>query len=146
VTAGDTECRVHRLVADVAIIADGRVLLVKYRDTSRYDHQPGWFLPDDYLQHREDPGGAARRIAQEQVGIALPSSRLGHVESFGNGFWHLVFHYQADLGSTQPPASSENVLAAQWFPLHALPPPEEWGHEGWGLDTLAVMGFRGERP
>jgi hypothetical protein len=34
--------RVHRPVADVAV--DGRVLLVRYRDTARYDGQRGWFL------------------------------------------------------------------------------------------------------
>lgn len=40
---------VHKLIADVAVLAGERVLLVKYRDVSAYDGQGGWFLPDDAL-------------------------------------------------------------------------------------------------
>ena len=44
------DCKVHRLVADVALFARNRVLLVKYKDVSLYDGQRGWFLPDDFLR------------------------------------------------------------------------------------------------
>jgi hypothetical protein len=40
-------CRVHKLVADVCLIRDGEVMLVRYLNTSGYDGEPGWFLPDD---------------------------------------------------------------------------------------------------
>jgi len=38
-----------KLVADVALVGGDQVLFVRYRDTSRYDGEGGWFLPDDYL-------------------------------------------------------------------------------------------------
>lgn len=62
------DCGVHRLVADVCVLAGERVLLVRYKDVRRYDNQRGWFLPDDYLAHLEHPEDAAMRILQEQAG------------------------------------------------------------------------------
>lgn len=38
------DCTVHKLVADIALVAEDGVLLVRYRDTSGYDGQAGWFL------------------------------------------------------------------------------------------------------
>jgi hypothetical protein len=34
-------CRVHKLVADVCLTAEGRVLMVRYQDTSGYDGEEG---------------------------------------------------------------------------------------------------------
>jgi ADP-ribose pyrophosphatase YjhB (NUDIX family) len=133
------ECKVHRLVADVALFAEGRVLLVKYRDTSRYDRQAGWFLPDDHLEHEEHPEDAARRIVAEQAGLAIPKVRLDAVESFGNGFWHLVFHYRAQLDKAEPIPLTGNVAEAEWFSLQSLPEASEVAHEGWALDVLSKM-------
>jgi len=133
------DCKVHRLVADVALFAEGRVLLVKYRDTSRYDRQAGWFLPDDYLEHEEHPEDAARRIVAEQAGLALPTVRLDAVESFGNGFWHLVFHYRAELDKANPVSLMGNLAEAEWFSLESLPEASEVAHEGWALDVLSKM-------
>jgi ADP-ribose pyrophosphatase YjhB (NUDIX family) len=130
------ECRVHKLVADVAVLFGGRVLMVRYRDTARYDGQKGWFLPDDYLGFGEHPDEAAQRILQEQAGITLPSVRLAHIESFGNGAWHLVFHYAAELAEQPSITEGENVAAAEWFDLNDLPAPSDVAHEGWALDVL----------
>src|SRR5438105_7704759 len=90
-------CTVHKLVADLALFSGRKVLLVKYRDVARYDGQRGWFLPDDFLMHEEHPEDAAQRIAREHTGVELQDVRLSHIESFGNGTWHLIFHYRADL-------------------------------------------------
>jgi ADP-ribose pyrophosphatase YjhB (NUDIX family) len=133
------ECAVHKLVADVAILAQGRVLLVRYRDTSKYDRQRGWFLPDDYLAHLEDPAEAARRIAAEQAGLDLAIVGLADLESFGNGKWHLVFHYVAELASVPKVKPGENVEAAEWFGLDDLPERHQMAHEGWALDVLQKM-------
>ena len=130
------ECPVHKLVADVTVLSGGRVLLLKYRDSSKYDHQRGWFLPDDYLAFEEHPDVAARRILQEQVGFAPESVRLTHVESFGNGAWHLVFHYTTEASESPAITPGENVAAAEWFDLNGLPAPSEVAHEGWALDVL----------
>src|SRR5436190_22470064 len=90
-------CTVHKLVADIALFSGRRVLLVKYRDVARYDGQRGWFLPDDFLVHEEHPQDSAKRIAREQTGGQLEDARLSHIESVGNGAWHLLFHYRAAL-------------------------------------------------
>src|SRR6058998_4295066 len=79
------DCTVHKLVADIAVLADRQVLLVRYKDTRSYDGQQGWFLPDDYLMFVEHPDEAAARILREQVGMAAPRITLDHIESFGGG-------------------------------------------------------------
>jgi ADP-ribose pyrophosphatase YjhB (NUDIX family) len=132
-------CRDHKLVADVAVLASGQVLLVKYRDVSRYDGQRGWFLPDDYLEHREHPADGAKRIVREQTGLADAGAELAHIESFGNGAWHLIFHFRVEVREPFDVEPRGNVAAAQWFPLDSLPPPDELAHEGWAADVLAEM-------
>ncbi len=72
------ECSVHSLIVDVALLAGDQILLVKYKDINRYDHQPGWFLPDDHLGHGEHPDRAAERILREQVEITSTGLRLRH--------------------------------------------------------------------
>lgn len=59
----------HKLVADVTLVGAGQVILTRYTDTTRYDRQRGWFLPDDYLEHEEHPADAATRIVRTQLGI-----------------------------------------------------------------------------
>ena len=128
-----------KLVADVAVLERNKVLLLRYEDTSKYDHQSGWFLPDDFLTELEHPEDAARRIAREQIGVDLPDVRLGEIESFGNGAWHLVFHYVARLDSARESTAvspGPNVAETKWFPLDALPDPSTVAHEGWALDVL----------
>jgi len=130
------ECTVHKLVVDVALIASDNVLLVRYRDTSRYDNQQGWFLPDDYLDHLEHPDDGAKRILLEQVGLEPLEIQLAAIESFGNGAWHLVFHYRGQLEKIPALTPSENIAAARWFQLDALPEPAEVSHHGWALETI----------
>jgi ADP-ribose pyrophosphatase YjhB (NUDIX family) len=134
------ECRVHKLIADVAVLAEGHVLLVKYRDVKKYDGQRGWFLPDDFLEHEEHPDDAAQRIVREQAGVDRPEVRLGLIESFGNGAWHLVFHYITEIEERATPRPGENVEQAEWFDVKNLPAPKEMAHHGWGRDVLQRMG------
>lgn len=129
-------CQIHKLVADVCVIAESHVLLVRYKDTSKYDQQEGWFLPDDFLEHLEHPDEAARRILREQAAIDGSALRLSHMESFGDGTWHLIFHYHAQLGAKAGVAASGNIAEARWFPLDALPEPSSVAHHGWALDNI----------
>jgi ADP-ribose pyrophosphatase YjhB (NUDIX family) len=128
----------HKLIADVAVLAGDRVLLVKYRDVSAYDGQRGWFLPDAPLVRPEHPEEGAGRIAREQLGLDV-QPRLDHIESFGNGAWHLIFHCRAELAAPIDVVPGDNVLAAEWFPLSALPSDEEMAHDGWGKQVLETM-------
>ena len=129
------DCRAHRLIADVALMADDKVLLVRYHDVRDYDGQRGWFLPDAALERYEHPDDAAARLLREQVGLEVPVA-LDHIESLGNGTWHLIFHFRADIGNARPIVAGANVAAAEWFPLAAPPDPADVAHEGWGLDVL----------
>ena len=133
------ECRIHKLIADVAVFSEGAVLLVRYRDVSRYDGQRGWFLPDDFLRHLEHPTDGARRILMEQVGMDAAEPRLDHIESFGDGAWHLSFHHRVDVPGRPAPTPGENVRDAAWFAIDALPGTEEVAHEGWALNVLESL-------
>jgi ADP-ribose pyrophosphatase YjhB (NUDIX family) len=134
-------CGMHTLVADVALMTAGKVLLTKYRDVNKYDHQHGWFLPDDALNHFEHPETAAKRILKEQLNVTVPKLSLGFIESFkGNrGTWHLAFHYKAELQEPPSLEPSEDVESAEWFPLSNLPDRNDVAHHGWALSVLREM-------
>lgn len=133
-------CRLHKLVADVTLVNGGRVVLARYRDVTNYDGQRGWFLPDDFLDHEEHPADAAKRIVRTQLGIEPPPLRLGEIESFGNGAWHLVFHYHGTAIEAQEIRPGDNIAAAAWFPLDSLPPASDIAHGGWALEVLGRLG------
>jgi ADP-ribose pyrophosphatase YjhB (NUDIX family) len=129
-----------KLVADVAVFVGDRVLLVRYKDTRKYDGQAGWFLPDDYLHRLEHPEAAAQRILKEQIGLQGPGLKLGLIESFeGNGAWHLIFHYVGRLGTQVDVNPGPNIAAAEWFPLGRLPERSTMAHDGWAADVLAAI-------
>src|SRR2546426_2588860 len=135
----EVACTVHRLVADVALIADGHVAMVRYQNADRYDGQTGWFLPDDFLMHEEHPDRAASRILKEQLSAILRGPRLGFVESFGNGGWHLIFHYRVDVPRRPAIKAGKNVAALEWFDLRKLPPVADIAHHGWARSTIARL-------
>jgi ADP-ribose pyrophosphatase YjhB (NUDIX family) len=133
-------CHVHKLVADVCLTAESKVLMVRYEDTSGYDGEQGWFLPDDYLRHTEHPEQAARRIVADQTGLSAGDLKLSHIESFeGNGYWHLIFHYAGTLAQATGSVAGRNVKAIEWFAFNHLPEADEVAHGGWGLETLRTV-------
>jgi ADP-ribose pyrophosphatase YjhB (NUDIX family) len=135
----ERKCGIHRLVADVAIFSGNKVLLAKYDDVTRYDGQRGWFVPDDFLVHGEHPETAAKRIARDQAGIHVKDARLNHFESFGNGAWHLIFHYRADLTRRPKEKLGVNVAALEWFDRSNLPSRSDCAHGGWAIDVIQTM-------
>jgi ADP-ribose pyrophosphatase YjhB (NUDIX family) len=134
------ECN-HSLICDVAVVADDHVLMVKYANASKYDDEPGWFLPDDVLHDLEHPTRAAQRIAKEQIGLDLKDVRLEHIESFrgDDGSWHMSFHHLARFPETPSLEPSSDLAGAQWFPLDELPPRHAVAHHGWALSVLKKM-------
>jgi len=136
------ECRVHKLVADVLVLAQGRVLLVRYNDVKKYDGQEGWFLPDDYLAYAEHPRDAAKRILRDQVSLDTNDIALSYIESFGGedgGAWHLIFHHKVELDQIPGMTPLTNVRAAEWFPLEHLPERSSVAHEGWAIDVIGEI-------
>src|SRR5439155_806510 len=136
---------VNRLRQTKALSANGHEWAMQNDQTlqatehvGRYDGQRGWFLPDDFLVHEEHPQDAAKRIAREQTGVELEDARLSHIESFGNGAWHLIFHYRADL-PTPTVKPGPNIAATEWFERRKLPTRSEFAHEGWAIDVLKSM-------
>ena len=122
------ECTVHKLIADVAVFAEGRVLLgevSRHRTCTTVRRE--WFLPDDVFEHLEHPGDASRRILDEQVGASAAGPTLSHIESFGNGTRHITFHYRLDLSERPALRPSANVRDAEWFALDALPDASDVG-------------------
>jgi ADP-ribose pyrophosphatase YjhB (NUDIX family) len=138
----EASCNTHELVADVTLLAEGKVLMVKYKDTRKYDNQEGWFLPDDFLLHLEHPNDGAKRIIREQSGLMIDAVSLSHIESFeNNGAWHLIFHLVAKLDGAPDIATLENIAAIEWFAVNQLPGAADVAHHGWALSTLGrVLG------
>jgi ADP-ribose pyrophosphatase YjhB (NUDIX family) len=134
-------CNLHTLVADVALLAEGRGLLVRYKDTNKYDHQSGWFLPDDALNHFEHPEMGAKRILKEQLGVSAPKLTLGLLESFKGdaGTWHLAFHYKAEFNKAPQIEPSEDLDKSEWFPMNQLPDRSQVAHHGWAISVLNAM-------
>ena len=136
-----TECDVHSIIADCAVLSGDQALLVRYANVNRYDHEAGWFVPDDEVRYLEHPERSAHRILREQVGVDAPAVRLSHLESFrgNNRTWHLIFHYVAEFAEPPDVTPSEDVAAAGWFALDALPPASEVAHHGWARQTLDAI-------
>ena len=128
-----------RLVADVLVRANDRVLLVRYAHPEKYDDQRGWFLPDDFLRHGEHPRDAAKRILAEQVGLADVDVSLDHIESFDGDDWHLIFHFKSGPVHDDAIRPSRELAEARWFPIAELPPRADVAHDGWALDLIAAM-------
>jgi ADP-ribose pyrophosphatase YjhB (NUDIX family) len=127
-----------KLIADTAVIAEGKVLMLRYADPETHDNEAGWFLPDDLAQYLEHPEKAAARILAEQTGISGAKLELSHVESFsgGDGSWHLAFHYKAELPAVPVISSGDGIEEARWFSLDELPESGEVAHHGWALGTI----------
>jgi ADP-ribose pyrophosphatase YjhB (NUDIX family) len=136
------ECRAHTLVADVALFADGQVLLVRYRDLAKYDNESGWFLPDDELKYLEHPERAGARILKEQLGLSSVKPRLDHIESFKgkSGAWHMSFHNKLELSRMPRLKPSDALAETEWFARTKLPPRSDVAHHGWALHVLETIG------
>lgn len=135
------ENKACKLIADVAVFSGNKILLVKYTDSNKYDHQKGWFLPDDGINYLEHPEDAAVRILKEQVGITDAELKLNHVESFtGNDrSWHLVFHYRTEIRDESKITASPDLESCEFFGLDSLPDKKEVAHHGWALYTIGDM-------
>ncbi|HMS33885.1 MAG TPA: NUDIX hydrolase [Ignavibacteria bacterium] len=127
-----------KLITDITILSGGKTLLVKYKDGNKYDHQKGWFLPDDQLINYEDPDESAKRILKEQLRITNCDVKISFVESFqGNDkSWHIIFHYKAEFENDPEIIISGDLESCEWFDLNELPDKKEIAHHGWAFYTI----------
>ena len=136
-----TDNKTVKLIADVALINKDKVLLLTYKDTNKYDHEKGWFLPDDLVKFGEHPEDAARRILNTQAGYITANLALGFIESFtGNdGTWHMVFHYYQQIDALPKILPSGDINSYKWFGIYSLPDVKEIAHKGWAKYTIEKL-------
>ncbi len=136
-----TDNKKIKLVADVALFHKDKVLLCRYNETNKYDHQSGWFLPDDLVKFDEHPSDAARRILTEQMSYITANLSLGFIESFvGNdGSWHLIFHYWLKVDALPEIMPTGEISEYKWFEKYALPADNEIAHHGWARFTIEKL-------
>jgi len=129
------------LIADVALLHERKVLLVKYQDVKEFEGQTGWFLPDSAIRYLEHPEKAATRLLKEQLGLEPIPLDLDHIESFRgqDGSWHLAFHYRSALKNAPTLAVGAVIAAQEWFSLDQLPSKDNVAHHGWALSVLKKM-------
>lgn len=128
-----------KLIVDVTILCNGKVLLVKYKDKNKYDHQRGWFLPDDLVKQSESTEDTACRIFKEQLGIReITSPVLDHIETFtGNDKTrHEVSHFLSELNVIPDTHISDDIQEEKWFNVDELPDEKEIAHHGWAKYTI----------
>ena len=127
-----------KLIADITVLLNDKVLLVRYKNSNKYDHQKGWFLPDDEINYGEHPNDGAARILKDQLNIHGTDLSLNHIESFtGNDrSWHLVFHYILRTNTLPEIEKSEEIEEVKWFHINEFPAEKEIAHHGWAKYTL----------
>ena len=125
-----------KLIADVVITAEGRVLMIE--PAGGQDGETGWFLPDDLMREVEHPEAAAARVLDEQLGLTAADLTLNHVDSFtGNdGTWHLAFHYVARFDTIPALNPAARITRTGWFARDDLPPRDQTAHGGWHLGVI----------
>lgn len=116
VRAMEKRCDLHALIADVVVLADSAVLLVRPHDPP---DRPGWRLPGEPLRHGEHPQACAARVLQDQLGLAPDWLELAEVESLPGEPWHLFFHYKCE--AAQAPAPGPAIAEARFFQIEHLP-------------------------
>ncbi len=112
------DCGVHSLAADVVVLADSAVLLV--RPAAPPDGAAGWRLVGDRMRFGEAPQAAARRALREQVGLDPDELVLVEVESQVAEVWRLVFHFRCE--TDRPPSLGPEISEARFFQVEHLPP------------------------
>ena len=137
-TLTSTHCGVHQLVADVTLLNENRVLMIRTNNGPPPEGHDGWYLPDDYVGDLEHPDDAAHRILEEQADTSSEYVKLSHIDSYvaGDGAWNLAFHYIAHV-SIVGEIDSDDTQEIRWFDLGALPESSEVANFGQPLAVIA---------
>ena len=102
-----------------------QVLLIR---RSRPEQTAGsWVLPSAVINWGEDPGSAALRIIQEQLGVMPTAMKLLDVQSFGDKHWDMCFLFQVEAPS--PMNLGPDFDKSEYFDLSKLPPELREGNK-----------------
>ncbi|WP_407569006.1 NUDIX hydrolase N-terminal domain-containing protein [Deinococcus altitudinis] len=104
--------------ADAVVIREGRVLLIRRRDSGL------WALPGGLVDVGDTLAGAAVRELQEETGLVGRAERyLGHFDSrqVGSRLRFQMFHHSFLVEAHGEPGPSNETLAADFFAPDALP-------------------------
>ena len=138
--AFETEEGVLKLIVYVAVISDGKILLVQY-DAAPNPDRGGWWVPAPEMRYGQGPDELAKEVLEE-LGIGDCAAELVETESFTTpGGWHCMFHYRA--GPPPPVAPNSNYARWEWFSADNMPPADEFAHGEWEK-RLALRRLAGE--
>lgn len=112
----------HRVMADIAILRDGNVLLIQRRYEPFKDR---WCLPGGHVDKGEQVADAAVREAEEETGLAIELDHLlGVYDTPGRDPRGPTISIAYAAHPTTPaaePAAATDAREAAWFPLDDLP-------------------------
>lgn len=116
---------VHRISCGALIVRGGQILLVRHVQPGRYDF---WAAPGGGVEGGEELEAAAEREVLEETGLVIRASRLAYIDHLWSQtdrtikFWFLADYVSGERNVFANPALGESIVAAEWFPLDALPP------------------------
>ncbi|MFL5822582.1 MAG: NUDIX hydrolase [Solirubrobacteraceae bacterium] len=101
------------------VLTDGdRILLVRHSYGPR-----GWDLPGGSRRQGEAPVAAARREMNEELGVAIHDlTSLGELTVDADHRVDHVHYFQAELRAPRITLDEGELVTAEWFPRHELPP------------------------
>ncbi len=122
---------------DGAVILDGKILLIRRRDTGL------WALPGGACEVGETPREAVQREVREETGIEMASDNLVGIfdnwmdrRSPSHHLYHVVVRGHAVGGSLL--AQPEEILEVGWYSQDALPLVKDF-HPGHHSRVMAAL-------
>lgn len=123
---GGNAAKLRHAVVDALIIQDNKILLVK-----RADHLRGggkWAIPGGFVDRDETVAEAVLREVLEETGYTSEVQELFTVldkpDRAGDDRQNISFVFVVNVIQQVQKADSESS-AVHWFPLNALPKPED---------------------
>lgn len=121
--------------ADIVVVRQGKVLLIRRRNPPE-----GWALPGGFIDYGESAEAAAARELKEETGLDVVSLFLAGVYSAPGRdprFHTLTVVYTAEATGHLIPG--DDAADAQWFPLSCLPEPMAFDHRRIIEDTVRIL-------
>ena len=126
--AFETNEGVLKLIVYVAVVSEGKILLVQYDDAPNPD-RGGWWVPAPEMTYGQGPHELAKEVLGE-LGLDTSTPELVETESFTSpGGWHCMFHYLAHPQESVAP--NANYAKWDWFNADELPLAGEFAHGEW---------------